>query len=385
MARMRSEVEAEASALTPPEIGVLLRKAREAKGMNAEDVAARLRLSNYVVRILEDGRFESLPAATYARGYLRAYAKLVSIDAAPLVAAYDQYAELPPDIDPYASAPQPQVQATDFPIRAVTYLVVAGLVGLLGTWLWQTHEVSSIASLTMPKWGAEQAANAGADVMNVPGTPSPGTPPPEVVASAPESPWPGDTYPVIEGEEGALPALAPTEPGIAGATADSRAVTPAPEAATGGAYGAISNLAEPAPGVPRAEAGAQPPAAADTPTVPVDRNVPAAQPPSQSELSTASSTPLLAAASPGDRVLTLELARDAWIEVMDADDKRLYYNLGRQGSRISVQGALPYRVKIGNAEAVAVSYEGRPLEISTFSTNSVARFKVTADGFLVGQ
>jgi cytoskeleton protein RodZ len=84
----------------------------------------------------------------------------------------------------------------------------------------------------------------------------------------------------------------------------------------------------------------------------------------------------------GEKVLSFELAEDAWLEVTDAEDKRLYYNMGRQGSRISVQGVMPYRVKVGNAPAVSVSVEGRRLDISAFSYESVARFTVTPDGFL---
>jgi cytoskeleton protein RodZ len=84
----------------------------------------------------------------------------------------------------------------------------------------------------------------------------------------------------------------------------------------------------------------------------------------------------------GNHVLMFELAADAWVEVTDAEAKRLYYNLGKQGSRISVQGVLPYTVKVGNADAVQVSYEGRRLDIAAFSNNAVAIFKVTPDGFL---
>lgn len=84
----------------------------------------------------------------------------------------------------------------------------------------------------------------------------------------------------------------------------------------------------------------------------------------------------------GAKVLSFELAEDAWLEVTDAEDRRLYYNMGRQGSRISVQGVMPYRVKVGNAPAVSVSFEGRELDISAFSYESVARFSVTPDGFL---
>lgn len=393
MARERAELEPDAATLGPQDVGALLREARTAKGMSVEDVATRLRLSSRVVRALEDGAFEALPAATYVRGYLRAYAKVVNIDGALLVGAYDHYAALPPEIDPYASAAEPQVEATDFPVRAVTYLVVVVLTGMIAIWLWQTHEGSSIGSLSMPKWGAEQSEQATSDSISVQVVPDtgarlsretePAAPASPVSATATgrsgddtgvrvySAPVPGDSSKTPDsvaavatnatrGEAGAVSAALPEGPAE---------ITQPPAAATAAQVGSGAASALPAPGAMQPQLARS------------DIGQPG---PSDSDAAEITPAPLPPATPDGAQVLTLALSRDAWIEVMDARDRRLYYGLGRQGSRISVQGLLPYRVKIGNTGAVAVSYEGRPLDTTAFSSDSVARFKVTADGYLTG-
>jgi len=354
MVRARAEIEHEVVTLSPQQIGAALRGAREAKGMNVEDVAARLRLASRIVRTLEDGSFDHLPAAIYVRGYLRAYAKLVDVDSTPLLVAYDQQADLPPDLKPYASAPQRQVEASDFPVKAMTYLVVAGLIGLLGAWLWQTHKFNALSSLSVPKWGAENTGAIPLETLSQTVGTGGVAATTRGVASAPQHSALQYSYPVVEH---------PTT-----LTGGGVASTPAANTATPATSSDLAPVAAAPPELPtRAESvvvadGAKPELTATAPTQPLRAVVPS-----------------------GTHVLYLELARDAWVEVIDAENKRLYYNLGRQGSRIAVQGLLPYRVKVGNAEAVAVTFEGKSLDISAFSINSVARFKVTADGFLAEQ
>ncbi len=76
--------------LTPP--GEQLRRAREAKGMSLEDAARELRMPLVRLRALESDDYVSLKADTFVRGYVRAYAKLLDLEAGPLLSAYGQLA-----------------------------------------------------------------------------------------------------------------------------------------------------------------------------------------------------------------------------------------------------------------------------------------------------
>ena len=72
-------------------LGPVLAAAREKLGLSAEDVASRLRLGLRQVHALEDDDFSVLPEAVITRGFIRNYARLLNIDAAPLLRVYSQY------------------------------------------------------------------------------------------------------------------------------------------------------------------------------------------------------------------------------------------------------------------------------------------------------
>ena len=59
---------------------------REAMGWTVEQVADQLKLAVRQVQALEQGDYASLPPPAVVRGFVRAYAKVVKLDAAPLVA-----------------------------------------------------------------------------------------------------------------------------------------------------------------------------------------------------------------------------------------------------------------------------------------------------------
>ena len=60
--------------------GETLRQARESNGWSLAEVALKLNLTTTSLGNLEAGAFDKLPGHTFARGYIRAYAKLLGID-----------------------------------------------------------------------------------------------------------------------------------------------------------------------------------------------------------------------------------------------------------------------------------------------------------------
>lgn len=71
--------------------GETLRQARESNGWSLAEVALKLNLTSTSLANLEAGAFDKLPGHTFARGYIRAYAKLLGIDQAVLVQEFDQF------------------------------------------------------------------------------------------------------------------------------------------------------------------------------------------------------------------------------------------------------------------------------------------------------
>ncbi len=70
-----------------PAVGDLLRQAREARGLTVANVAQMLKLGVRQIEAMEAGRFDLLPGPAFVRGFLRNYARLLGIDADPLVEA----------------------------------------------------------------------------------------------------------------------------------------------------------------------------------------------------------------------------------------------------------------------------------------------------------
>jgi cytoskeleton protein RodZ len=86
--------EAAASApAVPLDTGAALRCARTRLSMSVEEVSNRIKFAPQQIEALEAGDFAHLPEAAFLRGFIRSYAKLLQIDAAPLIAALPQKAE----------------------------------------------------------------------------------------------------------------------------------------------------------------------------------------------------------------------------------------------------------------------------------------------------
>lgn len=81
--------------LEMPGVGAQLRAAREALGIPVQDVASALKLGVRQLEALESGNWQLLPGATFVRGFVRNYARLVHLDPRPLMLQLDATLEKP--------------------------------------------------------------------------------------------------------------------------------------------------------------------------------------------------------------------------------------------------------------------------------------------------
>lgn len=82
---------------TNESLGTYLRRMREEKNISIEQVAYATRISLKMLRALEEDDHSSLPAPTFVRGYLQAYAKYVRIDTQDLLLRYQHHLATTPD------------------------------------------------------------------------------------------------------------------------------------------------------------------------------------------------------------------------------------------------------------------------------------------------
>jgi cytoskeleton protein RodZ len=68
-------------------VGMTLREAREALGMSVHDVADRIKFAPRQVEALEANDYAHLPQATFLRGFVRSYARVLQVDEVALLAA----------------------------------------------------------------------------------------------------------------------------------------------------------------------------------------------------------------------------------------------------------------------------------------------------------
>ncbi|MCE8017826.1 helix-turn-helix domain-containing protein [Halomonas sp. MCCC 1A17488] len=308
---------------SPASPGELLRRERETQGLSREEVATALNLRPAVVTGMEEDSYEQVPVAAYRRGYLRAYARLLGMDDRPVLQAY---------ADRFGSQENEQrvtpVQVTKPPSRLgawlfklVTLLVIAGLIGLTLVW-WQSRD---------------------------------GNEPPEVDASGPVSVETLDGTTTIEEEpapevEEALPPL--PEEGV-DPLGDATTAPPSEVDPTGAEL--VAGMREQAP-VVEDEAGVE---------SSVEQPIVAEEAPEPAEVATTADR----------RELQLTFNEQSWTEIFDANNRRVFVGLQEPGTTATVEGEPPFRLTIGNATGVELSWAGERVDLGARAgANNVARF-----------
>lgn len=131
-------------------LGQRLRQAREAKQWSIEHVAERLHLTRQRVIDLENDQYKNSSAETYAKGYLRGYAKLLGICADEIIDEFDRH-EFSLDIE--RRTPQlietKQVRASDRPMKYATYAISVTLVLMVGFW-WHSQRNAAMVATRAP-------------------------------------------------------------------------------------------------------------------------------------------------------------------------------------------------------------------------------------------
>jgi cytoskeleton protein RodZ len=141
-------------------VGQELAAAREARGLALADVAQQLKFAPRQLEALEQEHFEALPGATFARGMVRSYARLLKLDPEPLVQRIAGRIEIP-DSNRLAARYHQPVPFSDSARRSTfVYLALSlGVLVLVGGVAYQWHqERTTAARSTTP--GATSVAKA---------------------------------------------------------------------------------------------------------------------------------------------------------------------------------------------------------------------------------
>ena len=301
------------TAQTAP-LGEVLARERERQGLSRSEVAQRLHMSASQVEALEAGQYERLPKGTFLRGFVRNYAKQLSLPADPLLARLQEATPKPPASRIVVPSQNirfdPMSERLSSPyVRASVLAVVAVALSLAAMYWWINVRQSPPASVT------RKSMELG---------------PPQQLAvapvSAPEAPPPVEAPKVEATPSPALPqgggSTSLVAPGAAAAALDRGPMTPAPALPQGGGS-----------------------------TAPVK-------------------------AARGERKIKFRFKGESWVEIKDAQGRVLISRLNSPGSEAEVAGRPPFTVVVGNAPDVQMLYDDRVFPLEPHTKVAVARFTV---------
>ncbi|WP_194437935.1 RodZ domain-containing protein [Vibrio fluminensis] len=124
------------------EPGTILKLKREEAGLSKKQVADRLRLRVAIIEQIEKNEFEPDQVATFTRGYLRSYAKVVNADEAEVLAALDATVgtQAPQEQEMKSFSRKTNREKHDSRIMALTWGIVVVIVAISSVWWWQNQQ-----------------------------------------------------------------------------------------------------------------------------------------------------------------------------------------------------------------------------------------------------
>ncbi|WP_366523245.1 helix-turn-helix domain-containing protein [Janthinobacterium sp.] len=290
---------------------------REALGWPVEQVADQLKLAPRQVIALEAGDMAALPNLAVVRGFVRAYAKVVRLDAAPLVAMIEVHPA--PAQDPAAPVRR-EISATfsesRFPSMTQrssnqTPLWIAGAVAVVVAAAFGAYKLGYVPASLVSSHAEKETAHA--DV------------------------GPVETTLIKPGQD-LTPVQTPSVPLIS--------VPPPPGNDT--------------------QTGAPASAAASAPAA-----APAVEP-----ATTAAVTPPAAAVAVGANTLVLKVEQDSWVEIRRPGSTPLISRMVKAGSTETFDIAGPATLVVGKPGAVQATLRGAKLDLPTVAGGTISRVSI---------
>ena len=310
--------------------GETLRQARENNGWTLAEVAKKLNLTASSLSNLEAGAFDKLPGHTFARGYIRAYAKLLGMDQAALVHEFDLYTGTDANgsnVHSLGRIEEP-VRISHTILRIVSLLLLIAVIG--GGFIWWQDQTSMRAK--------------------------------DLIGLAPE-------HVEVEGADGTTqihPLDEPEDQAVAEAKVESESPVEAQAAAEQTQSSALALPLASAPAVSGAAPAEPATSVASAPAAPA-APAPAVAP---------AVAAVESASVAGAGKVSVQYSADCWTQVTDATGKVLFGGLKRKGENLEVSGKPPLSLRLGFARAAQVTYNGQAVDVAPFTSGETARLKL---------
>ena len=322
--------------------GETLRKARESKNLAQAEVAQQLNLTMRALTQVEAGAFDKLPGHTFARGYIRAYAKLVELDQDRLVADFDAYTgtdSAGSSVHALGRIEEPTHLAQSL-LRFVSVGLLLGLLAVSFFW-WQEQSTRKDSDAAVSR------ALEHVEVESADGT--------------------TEIHPLDEPED---QAVADGQAQIVEPASEIAPELAAQTATTAPAADTATSASQPAPVAEPAAAVVAP--VAEVPAAPVSAALPSVTPVVEAPVS--ASAPVQAAA--GQALVNIQFTANCWTQLTDANGKVLFSALKRAGESLELAGKPPLELRLGFARGAQVSYNGQAVDVAPYTSGETARMKL---------
>ncbi|MGE5190669.1 MAG: helix-turn-helix domain-containing protein [Gemmatimonadota bacterium] len=153
------------------------KKKREAMGKSVDEMSRELRVGAKYIRAIEDGRWDGWPVRVFSAGFIRAYARKLSMDPEPVLSEYYRFVDKKADAEPPLQVrPEWLEREKERGSRRTIYTGAAAavlLVGILVAWYSTRFAPRPPRAPQLPAATAPSAPAAG-HVAAEPGGPAPG-------------------------------------------------------------------------------------------------------------------------------------------------------------------------------------------------------------------
>jgi cytoskeleton protein RodZ len=299
-----------------------------------------MHLSANIVEAIEDNHFEEITAPIFVKGYLRAYARIVSLDEDDMI---DQYIGLHSGEDPPISSISnvaSELSVADARVKWTTYIVVLIIGVSLAAWLWNREQnAEAPISLDTQSSSSEEPAKSDADVVGS-----------EIKAVSEELIEAGETVEATTPQPASVTA---TEVEPAASTATQQPSIEADEVAESEVV-EVEVVESEAVAVQaiETEAGA-------LQTTRATRNEPTRIAPA------------------GSDKVSLVVHADTWADIKDANSYQLVYDLLRADEAVELMGQAPFSVFLGNGHGVEIMFNGEEIDVAPrVRDDNTARLKI---------
>lgn len=373
------------TALNYAPLGEALLSARNTKKLTQKDVSNSLRISIKQIAALETNDFTILPDAMITRGFIRNYARFLDIDAEPLLAGYRARM---PDKTPNAISVQPsmnQVMSGKESQPWLMYILGSILVLLfLLAWLFYVDYMPKPVKPVVEKTSEIAAVSTQPAEIALPEIALP------VAEREAENEAATSDGVSSEGKnnQSVSSSALPTQSSVLGTTA---AVSPTPTTAnpsTGNLATAspatVTSTIVPASTVTNSQGKSSTPAAVDFNTL--KANAARALQPSavtlpdtkievkmQTVMEKDLATKNIVAKNAATQKVTMAVAEQTWVRVSDKSGAIVFEKMLAANSVESFDGIPPLNMLIGNAKATNLTFLGKPVDLTSYTKNNVAR------------